>query len=78
MATLTRSRQERDRLTIMVGMKRQELTLAQAADMLGLSYRQSQRVWWCYQGEGDAGLRHRRRGQPTTTGSRDGASLAFI
>ena len=59
------SRKERNRLTIMNGIQGQELTLVQAAALLGLSYRQTQRVWGRYQAEGDAGLVHRLRGQPS-------------
>jgi uncharacterized membrane protein len=50
METLTMSRKERNRLTIMHGIKGQELTLVQASDLLGLGYRQTQRVWRRYQG----------------------------
>jgi hypothetical protein len=57
------SRDERERLTIMIGVKRQELTQVQAAHLLGLGYRQTKRVWRRYQAEGDAGLVHRLRGQ---------------
>jgi hypothetical protein len=49
-------RKERDRLTIMVGVKREELTQVQAAELLGLSYRQTKRVWRRYPAAGDAGL----------------------
>jgi len=59
------SRKERDRLTIMVGIKRQELTQVQAAGLMGLGYRQTKRVWRRYQAEGDAGLVHRLRGKPS-------------
>jgi hypothetical protein len=59
------SRKERKRMTIMVGVKGQELTLVQAADLLGLGYRQTKRVWRRYQAEGDAGLVHRLRGKPS-------------
>ena len=59
------SKQERDRLAIMVGVKRKELTLVQAGDVLALSYRQTKRVWRRYQDEGDAGLVHRLRGRPS-------------
>ena len=59
------SRKERNRLTIMVGIKGQELTLVQAAGLLGLGYRQTKRVWRRYQAEGDAGLVHRLRGKPS-------------
>jgi hypothetical protein len=46
------SRKERDRMTIMVGVKREELTQVQAAELLGLSYRQTKRVWRRYQAQG--------------------------
>ncbi|MCX6908452.1 MAG: ISNCY family transposase [Verrucomicrobia bacterium] len=59
------SRKERDRLTIMIGIKRQELTQVQAAGLMGLGYRQTKRVWRRYQAEGDAGLVHRLRGKPS-------------
>lgn len=59
------SRRERDRMTIMVGIKRQELTLVAAGQLLELSYRQTQRVWRRYRAEGDAGLVHRLRGRPS-------------
>jgi transposase len=58
------SRHERERMTIMAGVKNQELTQVQAAQLLGLGYRQTKRVWRRYQAEGDAGLVHRLRGQP--------------
>ena len=59
------SRKERDRMTIMVGIRGGELTLRAAAQVLGLSYRQTRRVWRRYQAEGDAGLVHRARGRPS-------------
>jgi len=59
------NRKERDRITIMVGIKKGELTLAAAAPVLGLSYRQTRRVWQRYQAQGDAGLVHRLRGRPS-------------
>ena len=58
------SRKERDRITIMAGVKAKELSQVQAAELLGLSYRQAKRVWRRYQDEGDAGLVHRLRGKP--------------
>jgi len=57
------SRKERKRLAIMAGVKRDELTLVQAASLTGLSYRQVKRVWRRYQDQGDAGLVHRLRGR---------------
>lgn len=58
------SRRERDRMTIMVEIKRKELTLVEASQVMDLSYRQTRRVWRRYQTDGDAGLVHRLRGQP--------------
>ena len=59
------SRKERARLTIMVGVTDGELTLVQAAELMGVSYRQGKRIWQRYQADGDAGLVHRLRGQPS-------------
>src|SRR6266850_3494333 len=64
METLTMSRKERERLTVMVGVREQKLTLVQAAELMGVCYRQSKRIWKRYQADGDAGLVHRLRGQP--------------
>lgn len=58
------NRKERNRITIMAGVKAQELSQVQAAELLGLGYRQVKRVWRRYRDEGDAGLVHRLRGKP--------------
>ena len=58
------SRKERERLTIMAGVKQQGLTLVQAAELMAVGYRQSKRIWRRYQDDGDAGLVHRLRGPP--------------
>src|ERR1035438_8807615 len=65
METITMNGKERDRLTIMAGVTKQELTLVQAAELMGVGYRQSKRIWKRYQADGDAGLVHRLRGQPS-------------
>src|SRR5882672_1372266 len=57
------SRKERDRMKIMAGVKANELSQVQAAELMGLGYRQAKRVWRRYQDEGDAGLVHRLRGK---------------
>src|SRR5271169_6513620 len=62
--TLTMSRKERERITIMAGVKAKELSQVQAAELMGLGYRQAKRVWRRYQDVGDAGLVHRLRGKP--------------
>lgn len=66
------SQKERDRLTIMAGVREQELTLVQAGGMMAVSYRQSKRIWRRYQVEGDAGLVHRLRGQAQRAGQAAG------
>jgi len=62
--TLTMSRKERDRMKVMAGVKAKELSQVQAAELMGLGYRQAKRLWRRYQDEGDAGLVHRLRGKP--------------
>jgi hypothetical protein len=59
------SRKERKRLTVMVGVTEEELTLVQAAELMEVGYRQSKRIWKRYQADGDAGLVHRLRGKPS-------------
>ena len=66
METLRMSRKERKRLVIMAAVKRDELTLVQAAALTSLSYRQVKRVWRRYQDQGDAGLVHRLRGRASS------------
>jgi transposase len=58
------SAKERRRAVIMANVKAEELSLVEAAEVLGLGYRQTKRVWRRYQDDGDAGLVHRLRGQP--------------
>lgn len=57
------SGQERKRMTIMAGIKSKALTQVEAAELMGLGYRQAKRVWRRYQEEGDAGVVHRLRGR---------------
>jgi hypothetical protein len=59
------SRKERNRITIMAGVKALKLTLVAAAGLMGVCYRQSKRIWQRYQAAGDAGLVHRLRGKPS-------------
>jgi hypothetical protein len=59
------SRQERERLKIMAGVKAAAVTLVTAAGLMGVCYRQSKRIWRRYQDQGDAGLVHRLRGKPS-------------
>ncbi len=59
------SRKERARLRIMTGVADGELTQVQAAELMGVCYRQGKRIWKRYQADGDAGLVHRLRGKPS-------------
>ena len=59
------SRKERERMTVMAGVAEKKLTLVQGAELMEVSYRQSKRIWKRYQADGDAGLVHRLRGQPS-------------
>jgi transposase len=59
------SRKERNRLTVLANVKAEAMTLREAAEVLCLSYRQVKRVWRRYKEQGDAGLVHRLRGQPS-------------
>jgi transposase len=65
METLNMSRKERNRLAVMGQVKHRKLSLREAAEVMVLSYRQAKRVWRRYQAEGDAGLVHGLRGQPS-------------
>ena len=56
---------ERERVTVMAGVMEQELTLVAAAELMGVCYHQSKRIWRRFQAQGDAGLVHRLRGRPS-------------
>jgi hypothetical protein len=64
METLVMSAKERKRLVVLAEVKEGKLTLAAAAEVLRLGYRQMKRVWKRFQAKGDAGLIHRSRGCP--------------
>ena len=63
METISMSRKERKRLEAFSRVKMGGMTLVEASELLGLSYRQTKRAWSRYQSEGDAGLVHRLRGR---------------
>lgn len=65
METISMSVGERRRLEVFGRVDRGELCLAEAGELLGLSYRQTKRVWRRFREEGDAGLVHRSRGRPS-------------
>jgi molybdenum-dependent DNA-binding transcriptional regulator ModE len=60
---LLMSKKERPRLGILKQVKAKLMSLAAAAELLGLSYRQAKRVWRRYRDRGDAGLVHLGRGR---------------
>lgn len=57
------SARERIRLEALGRVKRKELTVVEAAGLMGLSVRQSRRVWKRFKSESAAGLLHRLRGR---------------
>jgi transposase len=65
METISMSRRERRRLEAFARVRRGEISLVKASELLGLSYRQAKRSFRRYREEGDKGLVHRLRGQPS-------------
>ena len=63
MEVISMSREERKRLEVLSRVKSGSLSLVAASELLGLSYRQTKRIWSRYQSEGDRGLVHRLRGR---------------
>src|SRR5665213_4105960 len=63
--TIRMSRGERKGLEVMSQVKLGRLTLVKGSELLGVSYRQAKRLRARYEAEGDAGLVHRLRGQPS-------------
>jgi transposase len=63
---LLMSLKERQRISTFERVARKELSLLQAAEQLGISRRQCRRTLRRYESEGDAGLIHKLRGEPST------------
>ena len=59
------SGKERVRLEALSRVKRGELSVVAAAELMGLSVRQGRRVWKRFVASGDAGLVHALRGRPS-------------
>ena len=59
-------KKERERKVILSGYKEGRYTLVEAAERMGVSYRQAKRIWYRYHKENDAGLIHKSRGKPST------------
>lgn len=56
------SRRELERVEVLGRVKGGQLRLVDGAVLMGLSYRQSKRLWQRYRQEGPEGLRHRSAG----------------
>ncbi len=69
---LLTSDKERRRKTVFDGVKARRLTIREAAEVLGLSYRQARRSYKRFREEGDAGLVHRSRGRSSNRGLSSG------
>ena len=57
------SSRELKRLGVLARVEKEALNLVNAAEILGLSYRQAKRIWRRYQEEGAEGLQHRSVGR---------------
>ena len=76
METISMSQRERHRLEVFSRVRRGEITLVKASELLGLSYRQAKRCVGRYRREGDKGLVHRLRGQRVESPGRRAAEAA--
>src|ERR1700730_9469493 len=63
METLLMSRKWRMLLEVMGRVKREEITVAKAAELLHMSYRQAKRTYASYRASGGRGLVHGLRGR---------------
>ena len=59
------SKKELNRAEVMLRIKERRLTQSTAAEMLGLSVRQVERLYGCYKEHGPAGLVSQKRGRPS-------------
>lgn len=75
---LVMSRKERERLKVFARVKRKELTLKEASELSGLSYRHCCRAYKRYQKEGDRSLVHRSRGRRSNRGHDPGVKSAVL
>lgn len=65
MGKLRLSGKERRRLEVLTKVKRGDIRLTKAAELLSLSYRQVLRIWERYEREGSVGLQHGLRDRPS-------------
>jgi transposase len=66
------SSKELKRLGVLARVEKETLNLVNAAEILGLSYRQAKRIWRRYQEGGAEGLQHR------SVGRESGLALASV
>ena len=62
---LAMSQKERVYLVMMSRVEEKAVTIKEAAEVMGISYRQGRRIYRRYVSEGDQGLIHRNRGRPS-------------
>ena len=62
---LAMSQRERSRLVMMTRVREKAMTIREASEVVRVSYRQCRRIYKRYREEGDRGLIHRNRGQPS-------------
>jgi transposase len=62
---LAMSQKERMRLVMMNRVEEKAMTIKEAAEVMGIGYRQGRRIYRRYVTEGDKGLIHRNRGKPS-------------
>ena len=65
---LAMSQKERSRLVMMTRVREEEMTIKESSEVLRICYRQARRIYRRYLEEGDKGLIHRARGQPSNRG----------
>lgn len=78
MGDIRMSEKERRRLEVLWRVKDGGISQARASCFLGLSYRQTKRIYKRYREEGDAGLTHRSRGRPSNRGFPEDSRKAIL
>jgi len=68
MGAIAMSRKERDRLEVLGWKERSGISLVEAAEAMGVSYRQVKRIWKRYKAHKGAGLVHLGRGKKANRG----------
>ena len=63
--SLVMSQKERSRLVVISRVRETAMTIREASEVMGTSYRQGRRIYKRYVSEGDKGLIHRNRGRPS-------------